>query len=79
MHAEQTLLTDVRRRYRSGVAVLDAETTRLALDTFEVGHHRGTGLFHDQHRLGAGDEFADDRVARDLAGDEQPTRGLCVG
>ncbi|MET8381702.1 MobF family relaxase [Streptosporangium canum] len=36
--AEQALLAIVRRRYNGGVAVLDADAVRLALDTFQVGH-----------------------------------------
>ncbi|MFI6705376.1 MobF family relaxase [Nonomuraea sp. NPDC050478] len=39
LHAERMLLASVRRRYHGGVAVLDADAVRLALDTFQVGHH----------------------------------------
>ncbi|MEU6718619.1 MobF family relaxase [Nonomuraea sp. NPDC046802] len=39
LHAEQTLLASVRRRYNGDVAVLDTDAVRLALDTFQVSHH----------------------------------------
>ncbi|MBT2234431.1 MobF family relaxase [Nonomuraea sp. NEAU-A123] len=39
LRAEQALLASVRRRYATGVAVLDADAVRLALDTFQVSHH----------------------------------------
>ncbi|MGW4791807.1 MobF family relaxase [Nonomuraea sp. NPDC004297] len=39
LQAEQTLLATVRRRYNRGVAMLDSNAARLALDTFQVGHH----------------------------------------
>jgi len=34
---------------------------------------------HQNRVLPAGHELSDDRRARDLAGDQQPARGLCVG
>ncbi|MEV0633271.1 MobF family relaxase [Nonomuraea wenchangensis] len=39
LQAEQALLATVRRRYDGGVAVLDTDAARLALDTFQVSHH----------------------------------------
>ncbi|MFC7591648.1 MobF family relaxase [Nonomuraea antimicrobica] len=39
LEAERALLATVRRRYKVGVAVLDADAVRLALDTFQVSHH----------------------------------------
>ncbi|MGI5274204.1 MobF family relaxase [Nonomuraea sp. CA-218870] len=38
LDAENAILASVRRRYGSGVAVLDARTVRMAVDAFEVGN-----------------------------------------
>ncbi|MFC5820966.1 MobF family relaxase [Nonomuraea harbinensis] len=38
LEAENAILASVRSRYDSGVAVLDAETVRMAIDAFEVGN-----------------------------------------
>lgn len=38
LDAESAILASARRRYDSGVAVLDARTVRMAIDAFEVGH-----------------------------------------
>ncbi|MGR6913629.1 MobF family relaxase [[Actinomadura] parvosata] len=47
LQAEQALLSTVRRRYDRGVAALHADTVRLSLDTFQVGHHL---TFTDEQR-----------------------------
>ncbi|MCA2190628.1 MobF family relaxase [Nonomuraea cavernae] len=36
--AENAILASVRRRYDSGVAVLDGQTVRMAIDAFQVGN-----------------------------------------
>lgn len=38
LDAENAILASVRRRYDSGVAVLDARTVSMAIDAFEVAH-----------------------------------------